>query len=168
MPDSKELYDYAKDIQAAEVERFRHLEEKAATYLTVFGFLLTASGVMIGVVFDHFVPPHGCLQSSMVGIVFCLGAGLVISGLFVFWAIRPTRLAGPQLTDDAVQQLKGKDDAYINQSLTKTLKQLADLNESIIEKKAIALKRSYWAILITTGLLVLFGLLVFIQKWNSG
>jgi len=52
--------------------------------------------------------------------------------------------------------------------LTKTLKQLADLNESIIEKKAIALKRSYWAILITTGLLVLFGLLVFIQKWNSG
>jgi hypothetical protein len=167
MPDSKELYDYAKDIQAADIERFKHLEEKAATYLTVFGFLLTASGVMIGVVFDHFVPPHGFLQSSMVGIVFFLSAGLVISGLFMFWAIRPTRLAGPQLTDDAVQKLKGKDDSYINESLTRTLKQLAGLNESIIEKKATALKRSYWAIFITTGFLVLFGLLVFVQKWHQ-
>lgn len=168
MPDNKELYEYAKDLQVADIERFKHLEQKAATYLTVFGFLLTASGVMIGVVFDHFVPPHGLLQSLMVGIVFCLSAGLVISGLFVFWAIKPTRLAVPQLTNDALQQLKGKDDAYINESLTLTLKQLADLNDLIIEKKANALKRSYWAIFTSTGFLVLFGLLVFIQKWHSG
>src|SRR5437588_7914093 len=116
MADNKELHDYARDIQAADIERFKHLEGKAATYFTVFGFLLTASGVLIGVVFDHFVPPQGCLQVSMVGVVFCLAAGLVISGLFAFWAIRPTRLAVPQLTDDAFQQLKGRPDAYVNES----------------------------------------------------
>ena len=89
MSDNKELYEYAKSVHGAELERFKHLEEKADRNLTIFGFVLTASGVMIGLVFDRFVPPHGYLQSSMIAIVVLIALGLLVSGWFVFRAVKP-------------------------------------------------------------------------------
>lgn len=169
MLDNRQLYEYGKDVHNAEIERFKHLEDKADRYLTGFGFLLAAAGVMIGLVFDHFVPPHGYLQSLLIAIVLIIALGLMVSGLFVFRAVKPEGLAVPPLTDAVIAKLKGAaTDTAMNEALVTTLSQSVAHNRAIGETKATALKRSYWSIVITTCLLGVFGLVYFIQKWHAG
>lgn len=168
MADNKELYEYARDVHSAELERFKHLEEKADHYLTGFGFLSAASGVMISLVFDRFVPPHGYLQSIMIGIVVLIAVGLLVSGLFVFRSIKPAGLAVLPLDETVIGKLKNANDAAVNEALVKTMMQSVLFNEKVSEEKATALKRAYWSIVTSTVLLGLFSLVCFIQKWHAG
>jgi cytochrome c oxidase subunit IV len=168
MANNRELYEYAKDVHDGRIDQFKHLEEKADRYLTGFGLVVTASGVLIGIVFDRFVPPKGILQYCMVALVILISASLIVSALFVFRAMKPERLSLAPLDDGVIQTLNGKSDAVINQVLTDTLKEAAKSNKSIVETKANALRKAYWAIVATTSFLGLFGFLVFIQKWHGG
>ena len=88
MSANKQLYEYAKEAHKAEIERLDHLEEKADRYLSAYGFVLTASGVMIGLAFEQFIPPHGYLEFFMFALVVLLGLGLLGSGFFVFRVIK--------------------------------------------------------------------------------
>jgi F0F1-type ATP synthase assembly protein I len=168
MANNRELYEYAKDVHDARIDQYKYLDEKTDRYLTGFGLVLTASGVLIGIVFDHFVPPKGILQYCMVGLVILIAVSLIVSASFVFKAMKPERLSFAPLNDEVIKKLDGQTDAVINEVLMDTLKEAAKNNKSISETKANALKRSYWAIVTTTALLGLFGLLVFVQKWHGG
>ncbi len=167
MADNRELYEYAKDVHDGRIDQFKHLDEKADRYLTVFGLVVTAAGVLIGIVFDRFLPPKGVLQYCMVALVILISVSLITSALFVFRAMKPERLSLARLDDEVIRKLDGKSDAVINQAFTDTFKEAAKRNKSISETKANALRKAYWSIVATTTFLGLFGLLVFVQKWHG-
>ena len=55
MQNTKALYDYSKEVFSAEKDLYDAIERKAGQYFSVFGFLLSASGVTIGLTMNRFV-----------------------------------------------------------------------------------------------------------------
>jgi hypothetical protein len=95
---SRQLYEYASEVHKSEIEAFYAIERKAAQYFSAFGFLLSASGVTIGLSLNHFIPPHGWLKTILLSLSLLIGGCLLASAGFLFKVIRVERLGIPPST----------------------------------------------------------------------
>jgi hypothetical protein len=117
MQNAKQLYDYSKEVFSAEKNLFDTLERKAGQYFSVFGFLLSASGVTIGLTFNHFIPPHGRLETVLFALSLLIAGMLLLTVVCLFKALRLAVFGIPPLNAEMIKFFDDNNEAVIHRSL---------------------------------------------------
>lgn len=166
MQNAKALYEYSKEVFLAEKDLFYAIEPKAAQYFSVFGFLLSASGVTIGLSLNRFIPPQGHLQTLLLLLSLLIAAGLLVTAFFLFKSLRVAVFRLPPLNSEMINFFEENSEASIHRALAVKMSDAIQENRSVVKRKSQALKTGYWCIIATASLLALFGLVFIAEKWN--
>jgi hypothetical protein len=168
MKNAKELYEYSKEVFQAEKDLFDAMERKAGQYFSVFGFLLSASGVTIGLTLNRFVPPRGRLEILLFILSLLIAVGLLVTVFFVFKALRVAVFGVPPLNPEMIKFFEENDLGAIHRALSDRMSNVIQANRAVVIRKGQALKRGYWSIIVSATLLAFFGLVLIAEKWNVG
>lgn len=147
---------------------FYAIERKAGQYFSAFGFLLSASGVTIGLTLNRFVPPRGRLEIALFVLSLLLAAGLLITVFFLFKAIRVAVFGVPALTPEMIKFFEENSEEAVHRGLALRMGDVIKKNRVVIKRKSQALKTGYWCIIVTATLLALFGVVFIAEKWSIG
>lgn len=167
MASHDELFNYSKEVLRAEIESFNETERKAGQYFSVFGFLLSVSGVIVGVTLNRFIPPHGYLETILFLLGVLLAASLLVTGLFLFRALGIASLNLPPLNSKTIEYFKGNNEKDIHEKLSVQMSDAVRHNREVVKRKTDSLKIGYSWMIITALLLALFGIILVAEKWHA-
>jgi uncharacterized protein YneF (UPF0154 family) len=168
MQNTKALFDYSKEVFLAEQDLYAAIERKAGQYFSVFGFLLSASGVTIGLTMNRFVPPHGGLEILLFVLSLLIATGLLVTVFFLFKALRVSVFGIPPLNSEMIKFFEENSEDAVHRALVVKMSDVLKENRAVVRKKSATLKRGYWCIIVTATLLALFGLVFIAEKWSVG
>ncbi len=167
MASHDELFNYSKEVLRAEIEAFNETERKAGQYFTVFGFLLSVSGVIIGVTWNRFIPPHARLETILFLLGVLIAVSLLITGFFIFKALRIASLNIPPLNSEMIEYFKGNNEKDIHEELSVKMSNAVGHNREVVKRKTASLRVGYLWMIMTASVLAMFGIILVAEKWHS-